>query len=76
MWKDRRQDPIAEATAETTERVTQSVSERIARNLIKAGSSAEFVADNTGLSLTFIQGLMASKEGWFIIRQKMVDEMI
>ncbi len=58
-----KQEAIAQATAKTTERVTQSVSEKIARNLIKAGSSAEFIADNTGLSLNFVQGLMASKEG-------------
>ncbi len=64
-----------EAIAEATERVTQSVSEKIARNLIRSGSTAEFVAENTGLSLEFIQGLMAAKESGTFINPEMVDEI-
>ncbi len=44
-----------------TEKVTKSVTEQIAQNLLDSGSSYEFVAKNTGLSLDHVKGLAAIK---------------
>ena len=43
-----------------TKSVTQSVKDMIARNLLNSGSSPDYVATNTGLSLQEVQKLMRS----------------
>lgn len=57
-----REKAVAEATAATTENVTvsvtqsvtQSVTNQIALNLLKSGSTPEFVAENTQLPLDVV----------------------
>ena len=63
-----KQDAIEEATRRVTEtvtenvtlKVTRDVTDRIAIRLLNAGSSPEFVASNTGLSLEYVQKLSES----------------
>ena len=56
-----KQEAIDKAVEKNTEKVTKSVTEQIAQNFLNAGSSAEFVAENTGLSLDHVKSLAASK---------------
>ena len=50
-------DAIAANTAEVTTTVTKSVSENIARNLLKSGSTPEYVATATEMSLQAVMEL-------------------
>ena len=56
-----KQDAIDNAVEKNTEKVTKSVTEQIAQNLLDSGSSFEFVAKNTGLSLDHVKNLAAIK---------------
>ncbi|MBO6241735.1 MAG: hypothetical protein J6O61_12990 [Butyrivibrio sp.] len=46
-----------DAIAENTKKVTTSVTDGIAKNLLRSGSSLEYVAQNTGLSIEYIMKL-------------------
>lgn len=52
-----KQDAIAENTKKVTTSVTASVTDGIAKNLLRSGSSPEYVAQNTGLSIDYIMKL-------------------
>ncbi len=51
IYEREKQEAIAAKVAETTKNVTESVSENIARNLLKSGSTPEYVATATEMSL-------------------------
>ncbi len=50
-----------DAITENTEKVTASVTDGIAKNLLRSGSSLEYVAQNIGLSIDYVMKLKLSE---------------